>query len=398
MDFITQLPKTEGPVQYDAIVVFVDRLSKMVRIAPTTSDVTSEGTAQLLFEHVFRHHGVPTSLITDRASVFTSEMFTEFMKLMGTKHNKTTAYHPQSDGQTERTNQTLENMLRHYVGSRAHGDWHTCLAAAEFAINNAYTPSIGTTPFLLNYGKEPRLPIAIRPAQVPATQEWADRMVYGLADAKEHLRLAQERQKKLYDKGRRDIQFSVGQEVLLSSKNITLRRIGDTTTTKKLMPKWLGPFPVQEIIGKGAYRLTLPPHMRVHNVFNVVALKPFNSDGRWQPPPPVLVDGEEEFIVQSIAEHRKAGRSFQYRVRWKGYGPEYNTWEPQRNLEDTEAFERYWHNLGLEPPVPATSRQAIKTRTAKVLHAQQERGFPLELALPNLPRWEPIARKTGALN
>jgi len=165
MDFITQLPKTNGPIQYDAIVVFVDRLSKMVHIAPTTSDVTAEGAAQLLHDNVFRHHGVPTSLITDRGAVFTSHMFAEFMKLMGTTRNRTTAYHPQSDGQTERTNQTLETMLRHYVGSRAHGDWDTCLAAAEFAINLLTPQPSGRLPSFSTMERSPDSPSPSRPPE-----------------------------------------------------------------------------------------------------------------------------------------------------------------------------------------------------------------------------------------
>ena len=395
MDFITQLPQTNGTPTYDAIVVFVDRLSKMVRIAPTTSNVTAEGTAQLLFDNVFKHHGVPKSLITDRGTQFTAGMFAEFLKLLGTNHHKTTAYHPQSDGQTERTNQTLETMLRHYVGSKTHGDWDTCLSAAEFAINNAYTPAIGTTPFLLNYGKEPRLPVSITPSKVPKPQEWADRMIYGLAEAKRHLQLAQERMKLQYDKGRTHVEFVVGQQVLLSSKNITLRRIGDKASTPKLMPKWIGPFPVEEVIGKGAYRLTLPSHMKAHNVFNVVNLKKYFSDGRHQPPPPILVDGEEEFRIDHLVAHRAKGRSFEYLVRWAGYPVEYNTWEPQKNLIETEAFERYWQKQGFEPPIPATSKKAVKVRTAKLVYEKQASSFPRELRLPDLPCWEPIARKKG---
>jgi hypothetical protein len=381
MDFITQLPPTNGTTTYDAIVVFVDRLSKMVRIAPTTSNVTAEGTAQLLFDNVFKHHGVPKSLITDRGTQFTAKMFAEFLNMLGTAHHTTTAYHPQSDGQTERTNQTLETMLRHYVGNRAHGDWDTCLAAAEFAINNAFTPAIGTTPFLLNYGKEPNIPASITPSKVPKPQEWADRMIYGLAEAKRYLRLAQERMKLQYDKKRTHIEFSVGQLVLLSSKNITLRRIGDKSTTPKLMPKWIGPFPIEDVIGKGAYRLTLPPHMKAHNVFNVVNLKLFHSDGRLQPPPPVLVDGEEEFTIDHLVAHRPRGRTFEYLVRWAGYPVEYNTWEPQKNLVETEAFDSYWQKQGFEPPIPATSKKAAKARTAKLVSEEQALGFLKNLRL-----------------
>ncbi len=398
MDFITQLPKASGPIPYDAIVVFVDRLTKMVRIAPTTSDVSAKGTAQLLFDHVFRHHGVPKSLITDRGSVFTSQVFKEFTTLVGTQHKLSTAYHPQSDGQTERTNQTLETMLRHYVGGREHGEWHTCLAAAEFAINTAYTPSIGTTPFRLNYGRDPRLPASIASDRVPQEHEWADRMLYGLADAKRCLKAAQDRQKALYDKGRRDVQYAVGDLVLLRSKYIALRRMGDNASSPKLLPLWIGPYPVEKVVGKGAYQLTLPPHMLAHNVFNVVNLKPFRPSERSQPPAPLLVDGETEFVIDSIISHRPKGRTTQYRVRWAGYGPECNTWEPQKNLIETEAFEKYWHALGLEPPVQATSKQAVKARAAKLVHAQQEDWFPYELAFPDLPCWKPIARRTGPLD
>ena len=318
MDFITQLPTATGPIPYDAIVVFVDRLTKMVRIAPTTSDVTSEGTAQLLYDNVFRHHGVPEDLITDRGPVFTSQVFAEFTRILGTQHKLTTAYHPQSDGQTERTNQTLETMLRHYVGGRAHGDWHTCLTAAEFAINNAYTPSIGTTPFRLNYGRDPRLPVSILPAKVPSAQQWADKMIFGLADAKRHLRIAQDRQKQQYDRHRRDVQFAVGEQVLLSSKNITLRRVGDKSSTPKLMPRWIGPFPIQEVIGKGAYRLTLPPHMRAHHVFNVVSLSGdlqfWSASGSTAPtaahnpltPPSWTVRRSSSLITSPITEQKAA--------------------------------------------------------------------------------------------
>jgi hypothetical protein len=132
---------------------------------------------------------------------------------------------------------------------------------------------------------------------------------------------------------------------------------------------------VEEVIGKGAYRLKLPPHMRAHNVFNIVSLKAFRTDGRYQETPPVLVDGEEEFVIEKISAHRKKGRSLEYQVRWLGYGPEHNTWEPQRNLHDTEAFGKYWDSLGLEPPVHANTRQAVKARTAKVVFEEQHGTF-----------------------
>jgi hypothetical protein len=137
--------------------------------------------------------------------------------------------------------------------------------------------------------------------------------------------------------------------------------------------------------------------MRAHDVFNVVSLKPFRTDGRYQETPPVLVDGEEEFLIDHIVTHRKQGRTLAYQVNWAGYGPEHNTWEPQRVLWDTEAFGKYWHHLGLEPPVHATTKQAVKARTAHVVYAKQHGTFPLTLSLPDSPCWKLHARHTGSL-
>jgi len=184
-------------------------------------------------------------------------------------------------------------------------------------------------------------------------------MIYGLADAKRHLRLAQEQQKKQYDKGRRDIEFSVGQQVLLSSKNITLRRIGDNAATPKLMPKWIGPFPIEEVIGKGAYRLTLPPDMRAHNVFSVVSLRPYHSDGRTQPPQPILIDDQEKFVVDSFADHRKAGRSYQYLVRWQGIAQNTTRGSHRRTSKISKRSNATGTLSGWNPPsMPLARRQS----------------------------------------
>jgi hypothetical protein len=218
-------------------------------------------------------------------------------------------------------------------------------------------------------------------------------MIFGLAEAKRHIRLAQERQKKHYDKGRRDMEFHVGDQVFLNSRNISLRRTGDTSSTMKLMPKWLGPFPIIEVIGKGAYRLELPETMKAHNVFNVVSLKPYLTDGRAQPPAPILLDGEEEFFLEEVLQHRvQQNGALYYLVKWRGYGPEYHTWQSAKSIDDNTALETYWLAQGLEPPVQATSSQAIKLRTARLVHAKQALSFPLSFSLPHMPCWEHTAR------
>jgi hypothetical protein len=356
MDFIVQLPKTAN--KHDAVIVFVDRLSKMVHLAPTHTTVTAEGTARLFVDTVFRHHGIPKDIVTDRGSVFTGKFFQELLRLIGTKHNRTTAYHPQSDGQTERVNRVLEDMLRHYVGSLRHTDWDTCLATAEFAINNAYHESIGTTPFRMCYGKDPYLPLSLPTGtNVPSAGQFAQELQDTVESAKRCMQAAQQRQKAYYDAGRRDVVFTEGEEVLLSSKNLKLKRAGSLASTNKLMPKWIGPFVVIKVVGKGAYKLDLPPTMsQIHNVFHVSLLKPFRSDGRVQPPSPAYVlDDEEWFTIETILDHRDKNTrrkvTREYLVKWQGYGPEHNSWEPESELVGGPEFQLYWESLGLEPPV-----------------------------------------------
>ncbi|GLI64705.1 hypothetical protein VaNZ11_007997, partial [Volvox africanus] len=156
MDFVVALPKTEGG--YDAVFVMVDRLTKMVHLAPCTSSCTAEQTARLFFDNVVRLHGIPKNVISDRGGQFTSKFWEALCKLVGMGVNLSTAYHPQTDGQTERTNRTLGDMLRNYAG-RTPLVWDTYLTAAEFALNNAVNRSTGKSPFFLNYGFHPALPV-----------------------------------------------------------------------------------------------------------------------------------------------------------------------------------------------------------------------------------------------
>jgi hypothetical protein len=262
-------------------------------------------------------------------------------------------------------NRVLEDMIRHYVGALRHGEWDTCLVAAEFAINNSFQESVRNTPFYLNYGRHPRVPLGSlkQPSHNFSAAALADRWQAGLVEVKRCLQSAQQKQKTYYDAGHRDVSFKEGEEVLLSTKNLNLRRVGDKSSKPKLLPKWVGPFKILEAIGKGAYRLQLPDTMKIHPVFHVSLLKTFRSNGSVQPPDPIIIDGEEEFEVERILDHRfvKRGRKDcpEYLVKWRHFGTEHNSWEPERSLSDTVAYEAYWAYVGLEPPVPAPLREIL---------------------------------------
>jgi hypothetical protein len=175
--------------------------------------------------------------------------------------------------------------------------------------------------------------------------------------------------KEYYDKHHRDVKYTVGSQVLLSTKHINLQRAGGGDSCRKLMPRYIGPFTVEQVVGKGAYRLTLPlPLKRLHNVFNVCLLKPYHSDGRSQPPPPVMTarDDGEMFVIDTILDHRvvSKGKTLQrqYLIKWTGYGSEHNSWEPEAEISRTTFYKEYW---GRVPPAPPLARLLHDKRAAQ---------------------------------
>lgn len=368
VDLITQLPMSASG--FDAIVVFVDRLSKMTHFAPTNSTVTAEGVAQLYVDKVFCHHGLSDEIVSDRGPQFAGMFWTSVFKLLGTKIKLSTAYHPQTDGQTERMNRLLEETLRHYV-SPTQDDWDTHLTLIEFAINNSLNKSIGTSPFQLWTPHVLREPsnIAVLQSKVPQAASYVQEMRARLQRARSCLLKARDRQKAAADKSRQDASFAVGDLVLLSTKNIALKAPG----TKKLLPRFIGPFSIEAVVGKVAYKLQLPSGYRIHPVFHVSLLKPYKSNGVYQPPPPQFLDdgGNAYWTVQAIIDHRdrkvhrKTVRDFL--VKWEGFGPEHNSWEPETALREDSLVEslvdEYLESVARRPVRSATRPTNPRKRT-----------------------------------
>ena len=187
MDFITQLPKTAKG--FDAILVVVDRLTKMARFIPTVTPISAKETADLFLKEVFRLFGMPKEIVSDRDPRFTGKFFTELCRLLGIKQCLSTVYHPQTDGQTERMNRTLEDMLRHYVNPRG-TNWDEFLPAVEFAVNSAWQESVRAQPFFLNYGRHPRGPTGPRvESGVPNARDTRIKLQEALSEAKACLQL-----------------------------------------------------------------------------------------------------------------------------------------------------------------------------------------------------------------
>ena len=155
-DFITGLPRTKAG--FDAIIVFVDRLTKYVHLAPTHTICTATAWADLFMQHVFCNHGLPLSIVSDRGTQFAGHFSKALADKLRITWNLSTAFHPQTDGQTERMNRTVEDMLRHFV-TPTMTNWDELLVSAQFAVNNAWQESIQNTPFFLNRGRHPRTPM-----------------------------------------------------------------------------------------------------------------------------------------------------------------------------------------------------------------------------------------------
>ena len=346
LDLITQLPTTLSG--HDAIIVFVDKLTKMIHAVPTVTTVTAPETARLFFDTVFRLHGLPTVIRSDRDPRFTSDFWTALFKLTGTRLAMSTANHPQTDGQTERANRTLEEMLRAYV-SPHHSDWDKHLTAVEFAYNDSVHAGTGYTPFFLNAGQHPHTPLSLA-AQPPAAarhepgEQFAERMAAHIKHARHCLERAQQRMKKNADLKRRDHHFRVGDQVLLLASHFTHSRPSNVVagnSSRKLAPRAYGPFKVLELVSDGtALRLSLPATWsRLHPVIHVSHVRPFLDSGNQYPdriaplpPPPQLEDGEEFFVVNALVNHRSVRNKLEYLVRWLGYDSHENTWRPATQL------------------------------------------------------------------
>ncbi|KAL3685904.1 hypothetical protein R1sor_003926 [Riccia sorocarpa] len=343
MDLVCELPMTK--MGFDSIVVFVDKLSKMIHLCPTRKDVFAPELAQLYLRTIVNHHGLSQVIITDRGTQFTSLFWRTLFGLFKTKLAFSTAYHPQTDGQTERVNRTIEDMLRAFTMEEQEG-WDNLLPLVEFAYNNSTNSSTSATPFFLMYGEHPLTPAGLlgRGSPTPITtkmeavNEFVSRLQEGVARAKIKLHIAQNRQKQYADQHRRHEEFGVGEKVWLSTTN--LRLIG----SRKLNPRYIGPFTIQQRIGAVAYKLELPSSMKIHPVFHVSLLRrhvprPVELGApNAARPPPALIDGEEEFEVERILQKRTRGlrrQRIEYLVQWKGYPLYEATWEPAANLGST---------------------------------------------------------------
>jgi transposase InsO family protein len=302
MDFIG-LPKSVG---FNSILVIVDRFSKYAHVLPLKHPFSAKQVAQVVLDMVVRLHGMPQSIVSDRDRIFTSNFWKELFKLYYTTLVTSTAYHPQTDGQSERVNQSLEMFLRCCIQDSPK-KWKSWLPLAEFWYNTSHHSSMGCTPFKALYGYDPNVaaaPLLPVTANTSVQELIAERSRHTEL-IKQHLSVAQNRMKLKADKHRIDRIFQVGDHVLLKLQPYTQSSLVNRPYPK-LSYKFFGPYRVVERVGTSAYKLDLPERSQIHPVFHVSQLKPFTPD--YTPvysDLPVLVDFSQEQLLPEVILERQ---------------------------------------------------------------------------------------------
>jgi hypothetical protein len=371
VDLITDLPKSvnfEGTA-YDAIVTFVCMYTKQVVLVRTNKTVTSRGLAHIFLEHIYAKHGLPSKLVSDRDPRFNAEFWRTLFGHLGTHLNMSTAHHPQTDGQTERTHRTVEQIMRAYVHPH-HDDWATWLPFVEFAYNNSLHKSIKQTPFYANYGYHPATPTTFITLPEHSASGYLESLKDTQALIARELQLVKAQQSEAANKHRRDLEFSVGDQVRISTEHLTVLN----QPSHKLRSRFLGPFKVSEVLSPVSYKLALPPTMKCYPVFHVSRLLPWldNPSEFPQRPVPEQPAAAKEYVygevfeVQAIAEAkltvdthsrtRPKPLTLSFLVKWAPpyQDPSHDSWEPMHNLKKLDAFRHFlsspaWYTFASTP-------------------------------------------------
>ena len=368
MDFIEGLPKSMG---FDVIFVVVDRFSKYAHFLSLKHPFDAKMVAEVFVKEVVRLHGFPQSIVSDRDKIFLSHFWKELFRLAGTKLNRSTAYHPQTDGQTEVVNRSVEIYLRCFCGEKPK-DWMKWLHWAEYWYNTTFQRSLGVSPFQAVYGRTPPalLYYGERETSNSSLDEQLKERDVALGALKEHLRIAQDKMKRYADIKRRHVEFKEGDQVFLKIRpyrQVSLRR----KRNEKLSPKYFGPYKIVKRIGQVAYQLELPAAATIHPVFHVSQLKKAvgESANSEELLPFLTANHEWKAVPQETNGYRQneTGR-WEVLISWKGLPHHEATWEsydnfqqsfPDFHLEDKVKLDR---ECNVRPPI---IHQYSRRRTRK---------------------------------
>ena len=386
-DFITDLPLSHG---YNSILTVVDRFSKETEFIPCSKTATALDTAKLYLFHIWKDHGLPCTIVSDRGPQFASQVMMDLCKRLGIAPKLSTAHHPQTDGQTEVMNQEVQQYLRLFCAEEQE-QWSDWLGLAQFAINNWHHSATKFSPFQLTHTYAPCMGTESYVAKAPAVEEFTDRLSCAYDNlVKVHARIFAQTNRHRSDAPA----YAVGDQVWLSTDNLRLPR-----TSRKLSERWLGPYSITKLVGTNAVELRLPHSMRIHPVVNVSRIKPYCKRLPGQPvtapgPSNVTEDCEEEYEVEYLMDSRYKGQRLEYLVQWKGWSEMDRTWEPVSNLGN--AADTVWDFHAAHPATPHRLR-GISPLTFFSCSAMSGRRL-LSLRLCRLITWKSILRRGAVLH
>jgi len=348
LDFIVQLPVTKAG-KFDAILTVVDFFSRRTHFIPCNTNVTALKTAQLLREHVIKLHGYPKCMVSDRGSIFTSEVWSELCRCLRTKQNLSSSFHPQTDGISEKENDIIESCIRAFTNYQQN-DWDEYLPDFELAINASISDSTGLSPYFVDVGWEPFIPLGItREVNEVPVNESAKELLERLDNIKIGVQLlfakAQEKQAEYANKKRRDIEFVEGDFVLLNS-DFVHDPIHTDRQSRKLAVKWLGPFRIIKKVSRVAYKIFIPKDdkIRIHPVVHIANLKKYVENPEkfldregWSIPQPVK-DSQNEtvYLVDDILAVKTVRGKREFLIKWTGY--EDPSWETESLMRESIDF------------------------------------------------------------
>jgi len=389
-DFVVKLPPSKEPMTkttYDSIFVVTDKLTKYALFIPYKESSSAEELAYIFTKEVAAAHGLPEQIISDRDKLFTSNFWQSLMKRLGVKSKLSTAYHPQTDGQTERLNQVLEQYLRSYVNYQQN-NWVELLPLAQWAYNSSENEKLGMSPFKANYGYNPAMnTIQEGGLEAPASTELAQKIVDTQREMKKELDFLQNRMAHYYNKKRLSAPIlKEGDKVYLTRRYIKTDRPND-----KLDWKRFGPFKIEKKLSDVTYKLSLPLTMRIHPVFHISLLEPAPTNVRIntsQQASPEFEQGEYE--VEDILNQRIHNGRIEYLVKWKGYDDAENTWEPKSHFPNKTMLNQYHRRKQETPPKMPRGRPA---RNSQRLPAKELLPEPPENSSQSRQNHQELARR-----
>ncbi|QRV92243.1 Transposon Ty3-I Gag-Pol polyprotein [Ceratobasidium sp. AG-Ba] len=344
IDFVGPLPESENLLgKWDMILVAVDYATGMVRIIPSKQTYRAKEVAELMYEYIYKIHGVPKVIVSDRDSLFTLIFWNETNRLMGIQTRMSSAYHPETNGATERANKTIGSMIRQCIKGRQ-SSWVRYLPGIEYAINASVSDTTGYSPFYLNYGRNPPPTFWETDSEYSGVRTYLIRQREALMRAHDAMIAARVRQTEQANKHRKAAEFKVGDLVYLSSKNMRL----PAKFSRKLTPKYIGPHRIiQEVTEGTTYKIELPTELKargIHPVFHVSLLRihvPNNDQkfpGRSGEQIVSLEKEPKEWAVDRIVTHAGKGRDAEFKLLWKSGDYSWESYERIRHLEAMNAY------------------------------------------------------------